>query len=362
MENKNPFNKNIFLLEENINNNQLNFIKNIDKKLFCINCGKYGHLSKKCLCPIISIGIICVKINNDNIDLNSIINYSKKIQNNYLFSGDELSRLIKLKNLIETINLDNYDELIEYLLIRRKNSLNYVELIRGKYDVNNLDYLEKSINFLTIDERNIVKNNNFDHLWKDLWGEETSNNNTEYIESMQKFNSLKNGMYIKKNDINLHVSLNKLISESIFNYKEPEWGFPKGRRNSKEKNIECAKREFEEETDLNDDLYYIINMSPIEETYLATNNLKYKHIYYIAQTKNKDVNIFLDKDNKNQKIEIGDIKWMKFKDALNIIRDYNIEKKNVLLNIHYNIKYTLQNFKELLVGNNMFSHISSQIN
>ena len=33
---------------------------NYEMKSFCINCGKKGHLSKKCLCPIISIGIICI--------------------------------------------------------------------------------------------------------------------------------------------------------------------------------------------------------------------------------------------------------------------------------------------------------------
>jgi 8-oxo-dGTP pyrophosphatase MutT (NUDIX family) len=29
---------------------------------------------------------------------------------------------------------------------------------------------------------------------------------------------------------------------------EPEWGFPKGRRNYNEKDIDCALREFSEET------------------------------------------------------------------------------------------------------------------
>ena len=46
---------------DNINN-----IQNIDKKSFCMNCGKNGHISKKCLSPIVSIGIICIKINIDD--------------------------------------------------------------------------------------------------------------------------------------------------------------------------------------------------------------------------------------------------------------------------------------------------------
>ena len=321
--------------------------KNIDKKSFCINCGKNGHISKKCLCPIISIGIVCIKINIDDIDLNSIIGYSKKIQNNYLFSIDEIIKLKKIKNILDTINLNNYENLIEYLLIRRKNSLNYVEFIRGKYDINNLDYLEKSINFITSDEREMIKNHRFDFLWKNLWGDNNINN-IEFMESCDKFNLLKKGLYIKKNDINIYFSIDRLIKDTVYNFKEPEWGFPKGRRNSREKNIECAKREFEEETNILSDKINIINMTPLEETYLASNNLKYKHIYYIAQIKNNDIIPEINNNNNEQKIEIGDIRWMSFNNALSIIREYNIEKKNVLLNLHLNIRYIIENFKDSL--------------
>ena len=318
------------------------------KKNFCMNCGKNGHISKKCLCPIISIGIICVKINIDDLDINTIITYSKKIQSKYLFTSDEIIKLKKIKKKLENLNSSSYDNIIQYLLIRRKNSLNYVEFIRGKYDINNLDYIEKSINFITLSERNLIKNTSFDILWKDLWGEENINNCNEFKESYEKFNLLKNGFYIKKNDINLYIKFDKLINDTIYNYDEPEWGFPKGRRNSREKNIDCAKREFEEETNLSFDDINIINMTPLEETYIASNNLKYKHIYYISQIKNKNIELKIDNNNKNQKIEIGDIRWMSFKDSLKIIREYNIDKKKILLNLHLNIKYTIENFKELL--------------
>ena len=321
-------------------------LKNIDNKLYCINCGKIGHNSKKCLCPIISIGIICIKINMDDLDLNLIINYTKKIQNNYLFSTDEINKLKKIKRKIDTFDIANYNNLIEYLLIRRKNSLNYVEFIRGKYDINNFDYLTKSMNFITINERCMVRNNSFENLWTDLWGNNSIN--SEFIESKNKFNLIKKGICIKKNDINIHFSLDKLIDNVVYNFKEPEWGFPKGRRNLKEKNIECAKREFEEETNIVSDNYNIINMTPLEETYLASNNLKYKHIYYISQIKNRNTILEINKNNEDQKIEIGNISWFKFNDAISIIREYNIEKKNILVNIHLNIKYIIENFKESL--------------
>jgi ADP-ribose pyrophosphatase YjhB (NUDIX family) len=322
-------------------------IKNNDKKLFCLNCGKNGHISKKCLCPIISIGIICVKVNIEDIDLNSIIGYSKKIQNKYLFTSDEINKLKKIKKKFNNIDISNYDNLIEYLLIRRKNSMNYVEFIRGKYDISNIDYLTRSINFITLAEKEMIQNNSFNYLWKSLWGDKNENN-IEYQESYNKFTAIKNGVYIRKNDINLYFTLDKLIKDSTFKFKEPEWGFPKGRRNLREKNIECAKREFEEETSLNSNLINIINMTPVEETYLATNNLKYKHIYYISQIKNNNTMLSIDKNNINQNIEISAIDWFTFHKALSIIRDYNIEKKHILLNLHLNIKYTLENFASIL--------------
>lgn len=322
-------------------------IKNNENKIFCMNCGKIGHISKKCLCPIISIGIICIKININNIDFNSIINYSKKIQNNYLFSPDELIKLKALYKKIEYINNDTFDDLIQYLLIKRKNSLNYVEFIRGKYDISNIDYLQRSLNFITEYERDMIKNNSYDYLWKNLWGESLTNNNIEFIESKQKFNLLKKGVYIKKNDISMFFSYETLINNTFYNFKEPEWGFPKGRRNIKEKNIECAKREFGEETSLNEGTYNILNISPLEESYMASNNLKYKHIYYVSQIKNKDTELIIDKNNKLQNIEISDIKWFNYKDGLNIIREYNVEKKNILLNLHYTLRITIENFKNI---------------
>ena len=311
------------------------------KDAYCINCGKNGHYSKNCLCPIISVGIICVKLKNNNLDLNSILTFSKRIQSNYLFTNDEIMKLKQLNHILESIDNSYLNNNIEYLLIQRKNSLNYVEFLRGKYDIYNLDYLIKSFNLITEKEKELIKSKSFNYLWNDLWGATSNIDNTEYKESMEKFNLLKKGFYLKKNEINIYVSLDIIIQNVTYHYYEPEWGFPKGRRNSNEKNIDCAKREFEEETNIKESEINIINMSPLEETYIASNGLKYKHIYYISQIKNYNNEIII-KDN----LEIGDIKWFKFNEGLNIIREYNIEKKNILLILHYNIIFLIKTIKE----------------
>ena len=76
---------------------------------FCNNCGKHGHLFHQCKNPITSIGIIV--FNND---------------------GPKT----------------------EYLMIRRKDSLGYVDFMRGKYPLFNKRYLLNIINEMTIIEKN----------------------------------------------------------------------------------------------------------------------------------------------------------------------------------------------------------------
>jgi 8-oxo-dGTP pyrophosphatase MutT (NUDIX family) len=329
----------------NVNNQNNDFYKN-NETPYCINCGKKGHIFKKCLFPIISLGVICINIHNYKINLNEILNYSKKIQNNYLFSLEEINKLKILKKNILNLNLKNFDKDIKYLMIRRKHSLNYIEFIRGKYDFNNIEYLENIINLMSVHEKNKILNSDFNSLWKELWNESKKNSN-EYRDSEYKFNLLKNGTLIKKNDINFKTSLEYLIKNSFIHFEEPEWGFPKGRRNAKEKNIDCARREFEEETNLKNDDYIILNMSPLEETYLSTNSSKYKHIYYIGQTKN-NIDLILDANNIHMNTEIGDIGWYCIDEALLKIRDYNIDKKSKLLYLHKMIKNTLENFMNIL--------------
>ena len=81
-----------------------------------------------------------------------------------------------------------------------------------------------------------------------MWGKFSNNQyRQEEKSSSEKFNDLKEGVY----DIhtNKYIYISRFIkNESKTNWDEPEWGFPKGRRNYQEKDMICAIREFEEET------------------------------------------------------------------------------------------------------------------
>jgi 8-oxo-dGTP pyrophosphatase MutT (NUDIX family) len=329
------------------------------KKIFCTNCGKYGHNYKKCIFPITSVGIICISF--APVYFNDMIYYIKKYQNieniennkekecKIILSNEEQIKLNKIYENIKNIDENNYDKIIKYLMIQRKHTFSYVELIRGKYDLDNIDYVYNTIQYMTLDERKRVLNSTFEELWSDLWYHTNKDVNREKDMNIakDKFELLKKGLFIKKNDIVHEYNLQKIIKNCKYKYNLPEWGFPKGRRNLKEKNIDCANREFQEETNLNHSDYHIINLSPLEELFMGINNIRYKNIYYIGQTCRK-IELKIDKNNDSQNIEIGDIQWLNYNQSLDVIREYDIEKRNVIINNHIYLKNIFLLFQNIL--------------
>jgi 8-oxo-dGTP pyrophosphatase MutT (NUDIX family) len=327
-------------------------VNSVNKIIYCVNCGKKGHKIKNCNYPIVSYGIICIKLNIDNniINLNDIIEYLNNTNNTYNTNNiNFIDKQNNIKKYYELLKKDNnYDNIIKYLLINRKFSLNYVELIRGKYDIMNMNYLINSINYITVKEKNIILKESFDTIWNNLWNNKFLKNeyDNEYEKSKSKFNLLKNGI------INNYSILNfeNIINKSKFNFDETEWEFPKGRKNLNENENDCAKREFFEETNIDINSIDIINIDNIEEIFMGTNYSKYKNIYTIGQL-NNNIEIDMDLKNEFQVMEINDIKWMSIDECFNKIRDYHFEKKNTLHYLHFTICNLINVFLERVEKN-----------
>ena len=227
---------------------------------YCNNCGNEGHLYRQCKLPVLSYGVL-------------------------LFTNDK-----------------------KLLMIQRKDSISYIEFIRGKYKLGDDTYILRLLDTCSTGEIDLIRTFSFDKLWANLWFPNRSNKKqtermiNEYNKSKVKFNKLKG------------TNLESLVNKSKCKYKTPEWEFPKGRRSNRESNLKCAIREFEEETDLKSNEYIILdNVIPISEVYIGSNGVTYKHVYYIATYKgNRDLSINLDK--YEQYSEIGDIQWLTIKE------------------------------------------------
>lgn len=249
---------------------------------YCNNCGESGHQFHHCKKPITSIGVIAFRIN------------------------DEGER--------------------EYLMIRRKDTLGFVDFIRGKYPINNRVYLSNILSEMTCDERERLRNQEFDQLWAELWG---GNIGIQYRgeekTSRDKMECLRAGVPAAGGS----YSLDSLLDEVETSWGEPEWGFPKGRRNYQEKDLSCALRECEEETGIKRSEFRVIqNLLPLEETFTGSNFKSYKHRYFVAQY---CPGVPPDPPSPFQATEVSAVRWMGLHEALGAIRPYNAEKQAVLV-------------------------------
>jgi 8-oxo-dGTP pyrophosphatase MutT (NUDIX family) len=162
--------------------------------------------------------------------------------------------------------------------------------------------------------------------------------------SRDKFNQLRKGIYINNryhsgdSTSSPNFTLTSLINECPNSWDEPEWGFPKGRRNYNENDIECALREFYEETGFkNRNMGFVVsNLAPYEEVFMGSNYKSYKHRYFLMYV---DYAMSLEEEMADSdKTEISKIEWKSFNDCLSSIRPYNLEKKRVLSNVNIVLK------------------------
>lgn len=233
------------------------------------------------------------------------------------------------------------DEGASYLMIRRKDTLGFVEFIRGKYPIYNKAYLQRLIDEMTLDEKRRLQTQTFSELWSNVWGDylNAKYQNEETV-SCERFNLLKDG--VKINGASCVVKLDELIENSSTRWTEPEWGFPKGRRNYQEKDIDCALREFSEETGYDaSKLIVMQNIVPYEEIFMGSNVKTYKHKYYIAYFPLSQTAATVAANHvppKFQKTEVSKMAWFTFDECMRHIRPYNLEKINILRNLNDALK------------------------
>jgi 8-oxo-dGTP pyrophosphatase MutT (NUDIX family) len=255
-----------------------------------------GHLYRDCPHPIMSFGIICYRMRNGQYP--------------------------------------------EYLMIQRKDSLSFMEFIRGKYKLDNVEYIQQLLSCMTHGERHSLTKKSFEELWNIIWYQPlVSKYNSEFHDAKKKFESLREGIIVTTSTPPRKVTLHELLSSSPSPYSEPEWGFPKGRRKLREEDIDCAVREFCEETGFESkDIGIVKELPPFEEIFFGTNNVLYRHVYYIACLQgDQNKHLHVDPKNLNQAREVRDIAWYTCDGVVEHIRKHNKERKNLFLQAHTRI-------------------------
>lgn len=316
-------------------------------KIECLNCGKIGHSYRDCREPKTSYGIIAIHLEQNETETKSaIIKYLESINaimtENHLLCNSEK----ELKKFIESKNN------LKFLLIMRKHTLGYMEFIKGRYNLQNVSQIRYLFEQMTQIEKKRISDHkdDYDFLWNDLWSasnDETSPDSP--TEKTVKNNVFKNPDYdtgkgnFEKLKNNTPINLINFIEKTKTLYDCPEWGFPKGRRirrSGNESDIECAKREFMEETGYTEKDYVLFsNIHPIVENIHGSDGVRYRHIYYVA---------FLNSDVQpsrttrvSQLYEIGNIGLFNVEEALGKIREHHSDRRKIVYNICSNILHNI---------------------
>ncbi len=137
-------------------------------------------------------------------------------------------RIIPSFGMIATCQVDGRNL---FLIVKKRNTYSYVAIIRGHWTNLNLKTLFESC---SKKEQLLIKTCGFQSLWKDLWV------------CPRCTISHKDTVRVQKKFERMRLVLSKLGPTS--GYGRCLWEFPKGRKISSESDLDCALREFQEET------------------------------------------------------------------------------------------------------------------
>jgi 8-oxo-dGTP pyrophosphatase MutT (NUDIX family) len=300
-----------FMRNNSYNNNNKNITSTLsdnllllEKKSYCINCGKYGHLFKKCMYPILSFGLI-----------------------GYYYEQSE--------------SCDEND--IHFIMIQSKNTFHFLDFIRGKYELLDTESIKKLFENMTKSEIEMLSCKDFDIVWKETYHDIYVLN--EIQENQKKISKTKFDMLVEGYMIqNVFYNLSYFLELNKNSQIEISWSFPKGRRNYKESDLMCAIREFEEETGLKRKFFEIKEPKKIYcETYVGDNNIEYQHRYFLAEFHHK-IDIEFCEMNSHQIIEIGSLKWLKKNEAIRNINPFYKQRIEIVSQFIHDI---LENKKKV---------------
>lgn len=273
---------------------------------------------------------------------------------------------------------------LEYLMVQRKDSLSYVEFIRGKYNLQNRAYLLRLLSNMTRGERERLRSSEFDALWHGFWQSDHSRSfMKEYEQSKARFEALRRGYYLRPPQVQVQVQppppppppphpppqqkqqqqqeeeeqqqqqqqqddddptpqqelvlfgLGVALDATVAEHDETEFGFPKGRRNVNESDLQCALREFAEESGISaSDLRLSGTLaSPFEEVFTGSNNVRYRHVYYLAELRASS-SAFDEVGVKPvvDAVQLREVKatgWFDAEGVLARIRKHNVERRDL---------------------------------
>lgn len=161
-----------------------------------------------------------------------------------------------------------------FLIFHRRDGFEYVTLIKGSYES---EQLPKLISGLCTEERDRIlgvlsvhglsAGDMFVRLWNDIWV------NHDAYHFSAAF------MYAKRKWVTNFERIHRLITDATPEALTPPWGIPKGRCSKRETEITAAMREFGEESGIKD-MPYALTGKSYHESFIGSDGQRYSTTYY----------------------------------------------------------------------------------
>ena len=172
----------------------------------CNNCGINGHTFSNCKFPITSVGLIAFRSNSACSRLGGPPDplHSEPLNKSLLPSASCGGGLTGAPPV----------NCVEYLLICRKDTIGFIEFMRGKYAINNQAYIQNLISEMTLTEKQRLLDHDCPSLWYNLWGDCVSSQfRSEEKNARDKFEALKEGVTVSNGAFsNSTFSLHSLVA------------------------------------------------------------------------------------------------------------------------------------------------------
>ena len=268
--------------------------------LYCLNCNKKGHRHKDCRFPINSYGLVVYKGAAHATPVTPVAHDWR------------------------------------YLMIQKRYTPVYVELLRARYhngSMLNLKYLTAIIMALPLNERHYITSYEFDYLWHSLWRWQGTTEQMQCI--FEDMSHASTASICFKQSSESELCFASLFRDHPTTLLEPDWEFPKGRREDGESDQDCAIRECAEETTLKSDDYKIfLDVKLFQEKFNGINHITYCNSYYLAELTNHDQPIYYDPAHFEQNREIRKIGWFTEAEVKQLINPEHKYRFSMFADIH----------------------------
>lgn len=219
---------------------------------------------------------------------------------------------------------------VEILLVKKRYTYQFLEFVFGRYKKNDTRRLMYLFNNMTYAEKVCILNMKFSEMWYKIWLNDPEKTcfygykqikDGKIMQKTPKRESLEKemGSYFKKKNkfeacFMMDAGKRLLDMVNVSSNSETPWDIPKGHKYPAEKDLNAAKREFEEETGVDPKNYTILwDVDPITITYKSADGNIYKYYYYLANAENSwDTKISFKR--YSQVVEVECVKWVSMKD------------------------------------------------